>query len=1841
MTLKNGRPSSKDSGGSIFLMGNNGNPSLGHGPLFQNIIFEGNQGKYDGNGSDVDGGAVFGERGSTPYFRDVTFINNHTNRRGGAVYLSEAGRNTPIVFERNTFINNHGTSNRVDLTPKGGAVHLEYSYKTIFESNVFDSNYVSINGGCCSNRGGAISIRGGQDSLIIHSSKFRGNSVFTPPGNDSGHADGGAISLEDNKAHIMVYSSLFDGNSVQAGVKNYQGGPDGKYSRGGAIRIQNGSIWNESNKQWEYPQVVNIFNNTFVNNAATVTPDNNSRGYGGAFVSQDGGIFRLVNNIFFGNTAEKSNPGDIEPDFSIWNNNDQLEWQMGFNNTQYNEWANGLGSDNINRDPKFVLDGSDDQYALSDKSFLIGAGTLVYEGQAAPSLDILGNPRPITEPDHPDIGAYENVNINPPYPDKVHDIAADPADKSVILTWTANTEADLAKYVIYQSETQGFTPSSLDSVGEAIVGTNTFTVSGLTNRTPYYFRVNAVNNTGNVGEFSDEVSAIPEYEGPIWWVAVDGDNADDGDEANPFVTINHAVQIAGDGHTVMIKPGTYSIGASGSHAVINDKSLTIIGTDGYENTIIDNDGNLNHFYLRNQTSNTMTVTLIGLSLMNGSGGSYGSVVSDDVDSLFIFNSLFQGNSGDMGGAVSVFGDRGTVIINNSGFVNNAARERGGAIWFNSSNFKNILDIKNSIFESNGVEYDPNYSEPFGGAVYSRNHTTIENSYFGKNYLIVNSQDNIWAHGAAIWINHRDGNNSLNLFINGSIFSENRLAGNGNGGGSGVAMFVSGTAEARIQNSVFNKNYLYAPQGGDGTAITFGWAESDNIKIINNSFYDNHYFDGSSYNELSFHHMGDDGADIRIFNNILYSDGTEIQTTTGDGSLVKASNNIFKAISNVEASKDFRNHQGLDFSLKPTSDLIDGGIQFHSDGNSANNVYAPIKDLRGYYRIGLPDVGAYEFGASKYLLDISDNITGDMDTTFVKLGDSIKFTITTNDISGNQVPSNEPVNWTIYPNDKYVSFLSGDTTTSGGDAEATFEVSSLDRSKGFRFRIRADVGDAFLGSKLYIIEEIITGAPPTVANLKVTPEDWTSNSEFTISWENPTWDRDLIGINLLLIDEIGQKASRFEAFPDGGVLTSFTDNLIESGIYTAYLWLVDELGNENSATRDSVTLKFDNIPPNPFKTNWPANDDWVNPQPQFWFGDAGDFPSGVEEYYLHFSNRNGSNENISNYGDINRQGVDGYVEIDNPLDDGYYRWFMETKDYAGNVTRSDTAYFGVDTQPPTITHSNPLSIIDEGVDSPAINASFFDAASGVSMARLFYRTAGSGGSWKSNDLISGSSYIQASDVNFSGIEYYIESEDNLGNMSKWPETGPYQSIKVRSATNITSATRWSNGIPGGTDVSNYQLFSIPFDVGNAKSSITSVMGPADKFKYRLYKYGGGEEPWQEDPSSVTMSEAYFFIFDPAEYEVEGAPTKITFDFGQGTSTPTNPPYEKTISASDWTLFGSPYNFNLILSNVYAEDGTSIRDAGTLYGFSNGSWRSVSSIEPWQGYAFKSAGATKLIFDGRGGFAMAAKERNYEDMPYAQDEWVIDISASTGTTRDDLNAVGVRNMAENGYDPFDEFEPPTLPGDVVLRIDNRDWDNLPDLYAKDIRKPSEEGHYWDLQVFAPTNGQRTYLTFDGLGYVPEEYDIFLVNKTTKQAKNLEWESGYQFANTGSEDYLKQEFRLVIGTKEFVQDNNAGVNLYPDAFSLAQNYPNPFNPQTSIMISLEEDANVDLVIYNLLGEEITRLAANEYRPAGYYNFIWNGRNAIGDKVATGVYFYHAMIRNDQGKVVLNKTRKMIFLK
>ncbi|MGD9900724.1 MAG: alpha-amylase family glycosyl hydrolase, partial [Calditrichaceae bacterium] len=77
------------------------------------------------------------------------------------------------------------------------------------------------------------------------------------------------------------------------------------------------------------------------------------------------------------------------------------------------------------------------------------------------------------------------------------------------------------------------------------------------------------------------------------------------------------------------------------------------------------------------------------------------------------------------------------------------------------------------------------------------------------------------------------------------------------------------------------------------------------------------------------------------------------------------------------------------------------------------------------------------------------------------------------------------------------------------------------------------------------------------------------------------------------------------------------------------------------------------------------------------------------------------------------------------------------------------------------------------------------------------------------------------------------------------------------------------------------------------------------------------------------------------------------------------------------------------------------------------------------------------------------------------------------------------------------------------------------------------------------------------------------------------------------------------------------HPVSFSLKQNYPNPFNPATTIEYHIESAAGVEIVIYDILGRRVKTLV-NEKKNAGVYKVDWNGLDQVGNKVASGVYFY-----------------------
>ena len=133
----------------------------------------------------------------------------------------------------------------------------------------------------------------------------------------------------------------------------------------------------------------------------------------------------------------------------------------------------------------------------------------------------------------------------------------------------------------------------------------------------------------------------------------------------------------------------------------------------------------------------------------------------------------------------------------------------------------------------------------------------------------------------------------------------------------------------------------------------------------------------------------------------------------------------------------------------------------------------------------------------------------------------------------------------------------------------------------------------------------------------------------------------------------------------------------------------------------------------------------------------------------------------------------------------------------------------------------------------------------------------------------------------------------------------------------------------------------------------------------------------------------------------------------------------------------------------------------------------------------------------------------------------------------------------------------------------------------------------------------------------------------------------------DNIQEQIDLLIATDDrspnalrtLIYLQQLLVTARPDQTQLLANYPNPFNPETWIPYQLATDTDVKITIYTAQGVVIRSLTFG-HQSAGYYTdrnraAYWDGRNALGEPVSSGVYFYQLQT-DDQSTL-----RKMVILK
>ena len=106
-----------------------------------------------------------------------------------------------------------------------------------------------------------------------------------------------------------------------------------------------------------------------------------------------------------------------------------------------------------------------------------------------------------------------------------------------------------------------------------------------------------------------------------------------------------------------------------------------------------------------------------------------------------------------------------------------------------------------------------------------------------------------------------------------------------------------------------------------------------------------------------------------------------------------------------------------------------------------------------------------------------------------------------------------------------------------------------------------------------------------------------------------------------------------------------------------------------------------------------------------------------------------------------------------------------------------------------------------------------------------------------------------------------------------------------------------------------------------------------------------------------------------------------------------------------------------------------------------------------------------------------------------------------------------------------------------------------------------------------------------------------------------------------------------------NGASASLalqtLPATFALADNFPNPFNPATTIQYALPQAADVELTVYNVVGQVVRTLVA-EHQSAGRYVVEWEATDDNGHSLSSGIYLYRLQAGSE-----FHEVKKMLLLK
>jgi len=400
-----------------------------------------------------------------------------------------------------------------------------------------------------------------------------------------------------------------------------------------------------------------------------------------------------------------------------------------------------------------------------------------------------------------------------------------------------------------------------------------------------------------------------------------------------------------------------------------------------------------------------------------------------------------------------------------------------------------------------------------------------------------------------------------------------------------------------------------------------------------------------------------------------------------------------------------------------------------------------------------------------------------------------------------------------------------------------------------------------------------------------------------------------------------------------------------------------------------------------------------------------------------------------------------------------------------------------------------------------------------------------------------------------------------------------------------------------------------------------LGAYDNTVYRVFRYDPQGATYNENSGQFTPTTAFWVITASGQ----------TLKAGSGVSTPLVNVPTVTLQPG-WNMVATPYAADTYLSSFEIQSGN-VEDK--VYRYTGNGYTQTTQLQQGSGYWLfvNETSQIKVKYPRPGISKPVARTAAEISLDFAAN-----IKAYIGNARDDENQFGLSINASNEWDELDSREPPVIGEYISLAFDNRNWTQNNGLYNTDIQPTGNAVNEWPLVVTTNKYGV-VNLDFEWMTLLEPSWTVHLVDLDLGLVHDVSVNPNYSYASTGSEK--ERSFVIVAGDEDDVETEIGKYGLIPDSYALGQNIPNPFNPVTSIPIVLGEDAYVSLSVYNIRGEEVSRILDHQSMTKGHHNPFWIGTDSRGLKVPTGVYLYRLEAVDSFGQMLYQNTRKMIMVK